>query len=424
MKLRHISFILFVCIVISCGRTPQLKQTSLTLSEIKAIGELVTAEYYGEVLSGLSIIQHQENEPWLSSTYSAMQSDYRRYSNQIDAKYKKNLDKWSNKKAEADTNKNFNKSDRFQKKIDELKAEVEKEKDKFKSKLTRDSEKRLKLLHQRTGVSKRRIVQAIQKENLGWESFRQKYSKALEKKYKKEQKNDLVYLARGSVKAGYNLQKLDSTQIFRSPGGDTLYLLDFDPFITDVIINPYFYFPDSIASQQSANADVEEMLFGFHLIYAEGEKNISLKDINEVKDDCKLQLYQSAIQKNIYDLAKQNAESALSGFFSVFHSKGSAMNVFISHSKYFHLKADYLYDRHIDSLEFEEIKLLLEQDRVTLDDQAFDKQKLNYQIKKLDDFMLELHTQTQLQENYVEWDSLSSAYLIEHNLISKLDLKN
>ncbi len=197
-----------------------------------------------------------------------------------------------------------------------------------------------------------------------------------------------------------------------------MYLFDFDPIITDLDINPYFYYPEDVDSSNKLDKTDTTLLYGFQLIYSSEQKKVTLQDINNVKSECKRKLYQEALDRNIFQNAQRNAEEALSGLFGLLSAEGEReiKEVIISHSKYFNYQVDYLYDKRIDKDEFTEIDAIVNADVDSLDEIAFKYQTHKYQLKYLDKFMVDLYKQTQGNNNVSEWDSLCSKYLYDRKI--------
>ncbi|WP_346860912.1 DUF4230 domain-containing protein [uncultured Draconibacterium sp.] len=410
---KNIVLLLFILFLwVACKQSPVLKDTVLSLKEIKEIGELVTAEYYGEVISGHSLLLVNERvDPVFYKSLEKIRNELAMNREKIGKEFDAGIT--------ADTIEigriNDKKIVLFRnRKIEKLKKKVEKkEKKKEKKQATiatkihsEDYEASIKILLDATGIKRKKLllelIESEKNDTVIYETYKTNI-----KDYFVADKKELVYIGRGAVKVGYNLKQLDSTNIFFSENRDTVYLLDFDPYITDLDINPYFFYPSD-----SANKDQDTVFFGFQIIYQNNQKKFTLEEVNKIKSDCKIQLRQEALKRDIYSNAHKNAEEALHTFFSLLKSENDRQieKVIISHSKYFYYKSDFLYDLRIDSSEFREIEELIHQDLDSLDIESFKYQTLEYQQQHLDKFINELYKTAQYSNNYQKWDSLYTDY--------------
>jgi hypothetical protein len=147
-------------------------------------------------------------------------------------------------------------------------------------------------------------------------------------------------------------------------------------------------------------------------------KNITLQEISRVKTDCKHLLRKEALDRNIYEKARVNAEDALEGLFSLMSiNAGNQVNrVIISHSKYFFDKAEYLYDLKIDIEEFEAITELVADDLVALDSVYYGYQSLLYQQQLLDKFIIDLYIESIGHQNCSGWEQWVVGYFDEREI--------
>jgi hypothetical protein len=415
-------FILFIILLSACNISPVLNDTVLSMKEVKGIGELITAEYYGEVISSFSLVSKAKLDTNLKEAYVLVQNSYRQVDTVINNKYAPQINDYKEKIAKLEEKKtNAWRESRISDlkgNLKDLNSKINRKKIKqFKSDQSQQVKSAMQLLTNATGANKRTLLDYMLDNTLEYKDINDKYLNKVNNFRKKlEDNKELVYIGRGSVKAGYDLEQLDSFNIFYSPKRDTMYLFDFDPIITDLDINPYFYYPEDVDSSNKLDEYDTTMLYGFQLIYSSNERDVTLQDINNVKSECKRKLYQEALDRNIFQNAQRNAELALSGLFGLLSTEGEIKEVIISHSKYFSYQVDYLYDKKIDMDEFHEINAIVTADKDSLDEIAFKYQTLKYQLKYLDKFMLDLYKQTRGNNNVSEWDSLCSKYLYDRKI--------
>ena len=422
----------FFAFVPSCKKQIKLADTVVSIKEISEIGQLITAEYHGEVISSLSLIQAEYmNEEVLKPTFEIIKKTKQQLDTMVATKFDKKLSgvdlELANEKKKLtqlqnEENRNTRKISKSQKRIRRLELrkarlnrKVERKKFKtFRRNLTREEKRAMKVLQKSTGNNKKTVVTKIT--NATFEEFAESNRAAIEKKRKKQYGEDIAYLGRGAVKAGYDLQALDSLNIFVSPTRDTIYFIDFDPQLFDVDINPWYYFDE----EKDMAKEEERRLFGFELFDVDTERKtkITLDQINQVKSDCKRKLRAEALDRDIFEAARTNAENSLLSFFQLLNLEPGQeiTKVVISHSKYFDDKVDILYDRSIDEDELAEIKRIIEEDTLLKDDIAFPYQSMDYQLSYLDKFILDIYTETQGNENDEMWESTYTSYFNQRNI--------
>lgn len=417
-------FILFIILLSACNISPVLNDTVLSMKEVKGIGELITAEYYGEVISSFSLVSKAKLDTNLKESYILVQNSYRQVDTVINSRYAPQINDYKEKITKLEEKKTNawrrSRISELKENLKDLNSKINRKKIKqFKLDQSQQVKSALQILTSATGANKRTLLNYMLDNTKEYKDIHEVYKNEVNKFRKKLDDNkELVYIGRGSVKAGYDLEQLDSFNIFYSPKRDTMYLFDFDPIITDLDINPYFYYPEDVDSSNKLDEYDTTLLYGFQLIYSSQEKDVTLQDINNVKSECKRKLYQEALDRNIFQNAQRNAEEALSGLFGLLSAEGDReiKEVIISHSKYFNYQVDYLYDKKIDKNEFNEINAIVTADKDSLDEIAFKYQTLKYQLKYLDKFILDLYKQTRGNNNVSEWDSLYSKYLYDRKI--------
>lgn len=313
-----IFIIVIALLVTSCQRQPEIKHTVLSMKEIHTIGELITAEYYGEVITSLSLIENNELEQIIRSDYKTVRDAYQEIPDRkklVDKKLSiKNLFRY-----------NYFKKHTSQEVKEAIRRICE----------ITDKKQRAVLKNILTPEFEEELTQSIQLDRL---------------------KSDLLYVGRGSVKVGYNLGNIEPASIVFSPNHDTLYLINVDPVETDLDINPWFYYPGSDSLKEGNNS-----LYGFQLLWCPQEKKAKLSDINKVKSHCKKLLHQQAIDREIYEIAHKNAEAVLSSLFSMMKSPAGneIKQVKILSSPFHVLKQDILYDYKVTAGEIDDLKSIM-----------------------------------------------------------------
>jgi len=112
---------------------------------------------------------------------------------------------------------------------------------------------------------------------------------------------NIVFIGRGWVTAGFNFDVIDSRNFTYDATNKIVHFFGFKPEILDATINPWFI--------------PENKVKGFELISY--SKKLSFEDAKKVKADCKDQLLLQAHKAGIIKQAKVNGEEALRTFFSL-----------------------------------------------------------------------------------------------------------
>lgn len=410
----------------SCNPGPKLKNTVLSVQEINTIGELITAEYYGEVLSGHSLLIHENTQVIFQNSLQIIRDEMDKEKNVVEKEYKEKINNRKTKIKDLKKGRSvlFRKS-RIKDLEDDVKRLEKRRNRKIKNLANNINSHKyisaLELLKRFTGQNKKAIITLLNSEENNSRIY-QIYRSRIEEYISKQEKKELVYLGRGSVKIGYDMKNIDSLNIFFSESRDTMYLINFDPYITDIDINPYFYYPidetENTLDSTSLKIDnteqkVDSSLHGFQLIYAKNQNKFTLNEISKLKSDCKLKLRQEALQKNVFDHAHKNAEQALEALLSLLLTDKNThiTKLIISPSKYFYYKSNYLFDSIIDENECEEIIEILKDDLIQLDSISFKHQTHAYQLQLLDTFLKELYQDTKGKPGQQMWDSLYIDYV-------------
>jgi len=292
-----------------------LKNTPISVTSIKEIGELVTAEYYGEVLGSLKDINIQQLNSnvyrlgKLDSSFAMAMADMRMKNLEIKGLRKK-------KKIEEyfENNYGYIKDDPFYNSLIEY----------LKKELHLGTERQvLKYFYDNDNISPKGTD--INKEVLAKLSKRQTQPFLPDQQMLKRQ---IVMLGRGSVKAGYRFDTFNENNFRYSPANNIVYFIGLKPEIFSCNINPWFI--------------PEKKVKGFELILYTGSAK-DPKYISEVKAKCVADLRESAMRQDILTKAKVNAQENLKSFFSLLLDKT------VNDVAFMDTKAEaYLYDLKLD----------------------------------------------------------------------------
>ncbi len=297
----------------------KIRATANMVSSIRDIGQLVTAEYYGEVISSwkefkltefpVDTISLYAKETFIEIKYTLNESE-----NKNDAVTKvRNLDiregYYSSlyKKLIAFFADHYLKKPLkriYDEKNEKLKGDIEKE-----------------VIHKMYKVVKNDIKKISVKNKKDEESFTAELSDYLDSQpdflndfynfhsfltketldKRKNRKKNIVFIGRGWVKAGFDFGKLDENNLIYDRASKIIHLYGLQPVILDYDINPWFI--------------PERKVKGFELVDYSGDVNF--EDAKDVKRQCKEKLLQQARDADIIKRALENGEEALISFFSV-----------------------------------------------------------------------------------------------------------
>ena len=284
------------------------------LEEVREIGQLVSARYYGEVIH--SYLEHQETEDWelLTLLYDEVKRMYsRHYQSAKDMPIRR-----SEAQIRLDAYNRFLQN-----------ANTLSEREWFQEVLLKVTENPAACLEQIRTSS--------------WEAFSRQHGDALlrlRRLYRQEKlyNPSLVYLGRGEVLMGYDLTQLDSLHLLRR--SDSL-ILEMDPLVISADINPWYRPP----------ADGQPGVPGFEAVRESG--NITQQMIQQVKAGCKTDLLREAHRHGIVALAERSAEETLLGFFRLLSPPGDTLRVVdIRHSQRWQAIDQWTLDQKIDGAEW------------------------------------------------------------------------
>jgi hypothetical protein len=283
----------------------KLKDTPIQVQSIRKIGQLITAEYYGEVISSSLEVKAQRQITGVEEVV-------------------KNVD---------DLHENFKLA------IEELSEEQLKDKGKetiyakfvkdnpnivlnefydrylyFINEKLRNSKYKEKELTKVLDISeKEKLIRRLYLNKKDWrnklmEIKTDKFKQLTEKKVKKELKKDfrrsrLVLIGRGWVKAGFDFQNFSNRNFKYDKTFKTIHFIGLKPEIISATINPWFI--------------PEEGVEGFEFLIAERHAKLNPKYASEVKRLCLEKLQRQALEKQILFKAQENAQIRLKDFFSI-----------------------------------------------------------------------------------------------------------
>ncbi|OQY05570.1 MAG: hypothetical protein B6I20_01020 [Bacteroidetes bacterium 4572_117] len=286
-----------------------IDETPVVVKEIKEIGELSTAEFYGEVYADLNevyselLVKYEDSLRYNPSSFYEKYPGLKEYRKENHSfRSEEIIFEKESESYELFISQYYKKIENYRKKEVELKKHIGSAVSKSEKKKI---EKRLDDLLEKTKDEQRAYISKKEKFNGKEKSYR----KAKSDYRKKRKKRNLVYIGRGWVKAGINLNNLSDKEIFIDDS-DSLYIhiLIPEPSILDVDINPWFIHTR------------KKKIKGFELFIAKTNSaltkaNFTHFEVNAVKHKCKIKLEQDALEKGLLKAAKKSAITTLENFF-------------------------------------------------------------------------------------------------------------
>ncbi len=296
------------------------------LEDVKDIGQLVGATYYGEVIH--SWLEHQEADDWilLTELYDEVQKMYsRQYKAMADMPFRRDPQEIV-----------MSASGRFRANIRTL-----------------SESGWYQAVISPLASPEHVLLEEIRKTS--WVKFAAKYDTELRRlrtTYRQETLEDpiLIYLGRGKVLVGYDLAALQPEQMIRQ--GDTL-ILDMDPIVISASISAW-HLP---VEQDSAGKGVP----GFESLRQSGKVTPDI--IRKVKIGCQQDLTREAFARGVEALAEASAEQTLLSFFNLLVREEEQLSMvdIRSSDRYGQVQA-WAADARIDSEELQQIRAAVESD--------------------------------------------------------------
>lgn len=341
------------------------KQTANLVTGVRDIGQLVTAEYYGEVISSWKEFRLTEfpedtltdfaDQAWEEIRYATFKVFW------VDKGKSKQI---ATEIRRSDFYKNLPSKNAYKEFIAYLgdkylpqKLDKIYENEKLKSgiegkvydalfKELKQKEKALRKKYKRSKPAERLLyeeeVNNLQFEEAPYDNeFFAYYQFLIKRDIQDEKRKNIVFIGRGSVKAGFDFGTLDESNFLYDEDAKTVNFFGLKPQILDADINPWFI--------------PERKVKGFELVAYSGKVNF--EEAKEVKKQCKEKLLDQARKADIVKNAEENGREALKNFFALLLDEPDLKVTFHTHPYDHHmaiLKADTLVDMSealfIDSL--------------------------------------------------------------------------
>ncbi|MEZ5195994.1 MAG: hypothetical protein R2764_06230 [Bacteroidales bacterium] len=282
----------------------KLKNTPIQVQSIREIGELITAEYYGEVVASLEevigekqFVDQQKFNYIVEDIHSDFKDAMTFLRDEVNTGNKQDIyDYFTKENQDLAGNPIFNNYLYF---INEkLKNRNYKERE-FDKQLSEGQQKRLiKKIYKNTD---RFYDDLLTIQTTDFTTIKQEI---IEKTTKKEFKRSrLVLVGRGWVKAGFRFGEFSDRNFRYDAERNRIHFIGMQPEIISATINPWFI--------------PEEGVEGFEFLMAEKGARLKPEYTKMVKTRCLEKLNMQAMDKNILQLAQKNAEEHMKAFFSL-----------------------------------------------------------------------------------------------------------
>ena len=283
-----------------------LKNTPIQVQSIREIGQLITAEYYGEVISSSLEVKAEKEEieaEEFNKNTGDIHEDFKQAvldlsaEEELKGKRKRTVyNAFVSANPDLVLNPLYNIYLYF---INEnLKDKNYKIKELDKTLNLNKKEKLLKNLYQ----NKNRLRDELME--VKTDKFKNLKKESIEKVYKKVfRRSRLVMIGRGWVKVGFDFREFNNHNFKYDKARKRIHFIGLKPQIISATINPWFI--------------PEEGVEGFEFLVAERHARLNPEYTKDVKRLCLKKLEKQAMDKQILVRAQENAESNLKGFFSL-----------------------------------------------------------------------------------------------------------
>jgi hypothetical protein len=281
----------------------KLKDTPVDVRSIREIGQLITAEYYGEVI-GSYAHEVEERQDTAMALYRQQMIEYFEYYvqeiNELKIQYDSNELKRRDIYKAFEANFNQENNDPY---FETMLYYISNNKS-IKAKQLDD---RLKN-RQKRNLIRNAVINGFSPNP----SDANEYLKGLfsvyesvksKEKAKKLKKHNLVMLGRGWVKAGFDFGTFSERNFRYDQDRNSIYFIGFKPQILSATINPWFV--------------PEKGIEGFEFLIVERRVKRDYKVVQQVKQRCLDELVRKAHEREILLKSVENARESLKEFFSL-----------------------------------------------------------------------------------------------------------
>ncbi|MFP4470084.1 MAG: DUF4230 domain-containing protein [Bacteroidales bacterium] len=365
------------------SRTPKIKDTPVSLRSVKEIGQLVTAEYYGEVVASLkesmirdftdTAVENQANGLYrdlISSIMNLKLEDEEAQARWISFRSKvefSNIERKFGSRFPVVTN------DYLYFPMMAFLADTLSDTGLLPPSDDKEAMVLWHYFNRKTDLLQAMLPAATERTEI-LSGFRKHYLQyRTDSVHKEKIRKEIIYIGRGWVKAGIDFGSFDNTNFWFDHTSKTIYFKNFEPKILDTDINPWFI--------------PEKKIKGYELVVATGRIKEPFEESKQVKMLCKEKLRLQALQSGILQQARENARVSLRHLFSLLMDEDINQVVFTS-NKYVYVMNEVAADSLIDENEALMLDSLIRNDAQRRDTSWY--LNFNIQLEELMDFCQQL----------------------------------
>jgi len=303
-------------------RKLRMQQTAVMVENIRAIGELYSAEYYGEVIKASNQKLTDSIAEELAARRTAILDMEKSIISELKMVYDADKkvsagDLYKRKMQPFFTRVRNSKKEKIYENTMEALLRTERVRKELPWILPRPRYSVMHLLYEQNRNEKPApsFISPVALESVVEDEYGLK-----RKDSKLQERNQLVILARGWVKAGIDFRNFDSNHLKYLKDRNRILLTRHKPRILSKTINPWFIPKESIKG-------FEYLIIGDNYRKYTDERAL-LSNVQQLKSDCLNDLEQQALQADLLAIAKRNAEETLSKFFSLLLEKTITVEIF------------------------------------------------------------------------------------------------
>ncbi len=287
----------------------EINDTPVVVQKIKEIGELTTAEFYGEVYADINevyddlIALHKDSllahSALFYKDYSGLKVYMQKFGEQTDREKEYNQER---KRYKNMLNDYILKVSEFEESEANIIQQLSKTNGRKKK---RKLNKQLESIRKNIEQSKKELADASGR----FEKIENQYRQKRFAYWESRKARNLVYIGRGWVKAGINLQSISENDIvINSNEESSIQILLPNPVILNADINPWF-----IYTKEKQVRGFEVFLEKTGSIFT--NNNFTDKEVKELKHKCKDKLMEVGIEKGLLRNARKSAAKTIENFF-------------------------------------------------------------------------------------------------------------
>ncbi len=286
-----------------------INETPVLVKEVKEIGELTTSEFYGEVYADLNEVYEQIIKNSSDSLERNALHFYEKYTGLESFIKKTEIFRANELSYEFEANKYDKYLTEFLKITEEYKIQEKELKTLLSSAEDKNKKRKLNKRLNRLSDKYKDKQEGLGRVKKNFRDVEKVFMKQKNEFWESKKERNLVYIARGWVKAGIKFNDLTKKDIIiDDEDSSSIHIVINNPIILDADINPWFIYTD------------KKKIKGYELFISKtgslrSKDNFTDDEITAVKMMCKIRLREEAIKKGLLEKAKNSAITTLKNFF-------------------------------------------------------------------------------------------------------------